>query len=73
MQRTLADGQRRPKVVPPRQTAGAIVSQPIEGTIMDDTNQLEIVDLGEAKELTKGTLMPPLTEDNPTFRFQHLG
>ena len=40
---------------------------------MDNATELEIVDLGEAKELTKGTFMPPLTEDNSTFPYQHLG
>ena len=38
---------------------------------MDDITELEIVDLGEAKEMTKGSFMPPLTEDDSTAPWQH--
>jgi hypothetical protein len=39
---------------------------------MDETTELEIVDLGEARELTKGVITPPLPEDNPIARYQPL-
>ena len=62
-----------PKVKKLRQEVGVIARNCLKESIMDDTTQLEIVDLGEAKEVTKGTLMPPLAEDNSTFPFQHIG
>jgi hypothetical protein len=33
--------------------------------VMNEAPELEVVDLGEAKELTKGVLIPPHLEDNP--------
>ena len=33
---------------------------------MNETKELEVVELGEAKELTKGVLIPPQLEDHPT-------
>ncbi len=37
---------------------------------MDETLELEIVDLGEAKEVTKGVLTPPFMEDNPVIPYR---
>jgi hypothetical protein len=35
--------------------------------VMNETPELQVVDLGEAKELTKGWLYQPLPEDNVDF------
>ena len=32
---------------------------------MNEALQLEVVDLGDAKQLTKGSLLLPVVEDNP--------
>ena len=39
----------------------------------DIEQDLEVVELGEAKELTKGALVPPIAEDNPTMHYQRGG
>ena len=40
---------------------------------MNEAPQMEVVDLGDAKEMTKGFFIPPLHEDNPTAMYQHVG
>lgn len=37
---------------------------------MDETLELEVVDLGDAKELTKGPMTPDLAEDHPVLIFR---
>ncbi len=37
---------------------------------MDQTVQQDLIDLGDAKELTKGIVAPELTEDNPAFMYR---
>lgn len=40
---------------------------------MNEAPQVEVVDLGDAKEITKGSPTPPLHEDNPILMYQHVG
>jgi hypothetical protein len=38
--------------------------------VMNETQDLEIVDLGEVKEVTMGPVAPDLGEDHPTLIFR---
>ena len=49
------------------------VSTQLKEFVMNEAAQVEVVDLGDAKEITKGSPMPPLHEDNPIVSFQHVG
>jgi len=35
--------------------------------VMDETLDLEVIDLGEARDVTKGPPSPVATEENPTY------
>jgi len=39
---------------------------------MNETQELEVVDLGDAKEVTQGPVAPEMGEDHPVYIFRPL-